>query len=87
MSNDIMDLECAPVSESTLKNDDFPTFGRPTTELSTNTAQTGVENKPTIPILRLLPGLPRRIFFSWATAFFGGILFLMLSRAVDENGL
>ena len=31
---------------------------------------------PTIPILRLLDGRPRRIFFSGAAAFFGAIFFL-----------
>jgi len=76
-----------PVSDNALKKEDFPTFGRPGIEVSTSTAQRSAENKPTMPILRLLPGLPRRIFFSWAAAFFGGILFLMLSGAVEENGL
>jgi len=34
--------------------------------------KTSGQNRPTIPILRLLPGRPRRVFFSGA-AFLGGI--------------
>ena len=34
----------------------------------------GGEGSPTIPILRLFEGRPRRIFFSGAGAFLGGIL-------------
>ena len=42
-------------------------------------------NRPTMPILRLLPGRPRRTFFSW-TGFLGAILdfALRLERAVAE---
>jgi len=42
-------------------------------------------NIPTIPILRLLLGRPRRTFFSWAGAFFGGILFLREASAAEER--
>ena len=43
------------------------------------------KNIPTIPILRLLLGRPRRTFFSWAGAFFGGILFLREASAAEER--
>jgi len=39
-----------------------------------------------MPILRLLPGLPRRTFFSAAAAFFGGIFFFApLVAEVEKN--
>ena len=43
------------------------------------------QNKPTMPILRLLPGRPSRIFFSGAAAFFGGILFFAARVADVED--
>ena len=43
------------------------------------------QNKPTMPILRLLPGRPRRIFFSGGAAFFGGILFFAARVADVED--
>src|SRR5579863_5916338 len=42
-------------------------------------------NSPTIPILRLLLGRPRRTFFSCGGAFFGGILFLREASATKER--
>jgi hypothetical protein len=39
------------------------------------------QNKPTMPIFKLLPGRPRRTFFSGA-AFFGGIFFFA-ARVAD----
>jgi hypothetical protein len=72
----------APVSESTLKKDDFPTFGRPFEhKCKLLRKDTDFANKPTIPILRLFPGRPRRTFLSGAD-FFGGIFFLA-SRITD----
>lgn len=38
-----------------------------------------------MPILRLLLGLPRRIFFSGAADFFGGILFFTAQGDEVEN--
>lgn len=68
-----------------MKKDDFPTFGTPATEKKkvSRGRVGGEKNKPTMPILRLLLGLPRRIFFSW-TAFFGGIL-LALKMEEEEK--
>ena len=44
------------------------------------------ENKPTMPILRLLLGRPRRVFFSGAPAFLGGILFFAVQgRDVEKK--
>jgi len=40
-------------------------------------------NKPTMPILRLLPGRPKRVFFSWTGAFFGGIFDLFLANQME----
>jgi len=40
---------------------------------------------PTIPIFKLFPGLPRRVFFSAAAAFLGGILFFTERGRVVEN--
>lgn len=42
-------------------------------------------NVPTMPILRLLLGRPRRIFFSCGGAFLGGILFLTEASAAEER--
>jgi hypothetical protein len=68
------------------KSVDFPTLARPTCVVQ----QTAVRNQSTLdkfhdmgargdlltmPLLRLLPGRPRRIFSS-TTAFLGGILFV-----------
>lgn len=38
-----------------------------------------------MPILRLFPGLPRRVFFSWAAAFFGGMFPFFLACAGGES--
>lgn len=46
--------------------------------------------RPTIPILRLLPGLPSLIFCSGCCCFFGGILVLFFAdwnTSVVENAL
>ena len=64
-----------PVLDNTLKNEDFPTFGKPVMGMRLERDGKGC-HIPTIPILRLLDGRPRRIFFSGAAAFFGGIFFL-----------
>ena len=40
-------------------------------------------NRPTIPIFRLFPGLPRRIFFSAAAAFFGGMVLFFAEATLD----
>lgn len=42
-------------------------------------------NRPTIPIFKLLLGLPSRTFFSAAGAFLGGILFLTEPCAAGEE--
>ena len=42
-------------------------------------------NRPTIPILRLFPGLPRRVFFSWAGAFLGGMALLFFAASTLET--
>jgi hypothetical protein len=42
-----------------------------------------LKNGPTIPILRLLPGRPRSVFFSGPAAFFGGILVFFAKRETD----
>ena len=64
-------------------NVDFPTLARPTCwrlvsayPLEGHTNRRGIVH--TIPLFRLLPGRPRRIFFS-STCFFGGI-FLLLAK-------
>ena len=44
--------------------DDFPMAGRPTSEMRIWVARAYTGNRPTMPILRLLLGLPRIVFFS-----------------------
>jgi len=63
------------VLDNTLKNEDLPTFGKPVMGVRFEKDEKD-QNGPTIPILRLLDGRPRRIFFSGPAAFFGGIFFL-----------
>lgn len=43
-----------------------------------------VGNRPTMPILRLLPGLPSRVFFS-CTTFFGGMFLFFFACAGEES--
>ena len=38
-----------------------------------------------MPILRLFPGLPNRVFFSGAAAFFGGMFLFFFACAGDET--
>lgn len=74
-----------PVSDKTLKKDDFPTFGRPKKRWGVSDGKWfNAKNKPTMPILRLLLGRPKRIFFS-TTVFFGGIFFFKASDEVVEK--
>jgi hypothetical protein len=75
-----------PVSERTLKNEDFPTLGTPAMAFSAHRDYPPINcNAPTIPILRLFPGRPRRAFFSWTT-FLGGILFFAWRYEEEEKG-
>jgi hypothetical protein len=76
--------EWIPVSDRTLKNDDLPTFGRPNKGGVSVRKWSKEKNKPTMPILRLLLGRPRRVFLS-TTAFFGGIFFFIKSERVVEK--
>lgn len=57
-------------------------------EIETDDFTKTKRNRPTMPILRLLLGLPSSTFFSAAAAFLGGILvFLAAKEPVTENFL
>lgn len=76
----------ALVFDSALKKDDFPTLGTPLIgHYEQMHSRMLVGNKPTIPILRLFPGRPSKVFFSGPEAFFGGICFFAQQMAEVVN--